>query len=105
MKQLRLNPVKDAVFAAINSDPRAQALPEFFQRGAHIYVLAGALRDAIACDMGQQDSTPRDFDIAVANVRREVFDEVLQSFGKQNRHGGYVLGGQGVPNWDVWRLE
>jgi hypothetical protein len=106
MKQLRLNPVRDTVFAAINSDPRVAALQEFFERGAHIYVLAGALRDAIASEyLGQHDSTPRDFDIAVANVPREVFDEVLQSFGKRNRHGGYVLGGKGAPSWDVWRLE
>lgn len=105
MKQLRLNPVRDLVLASINSDPRIQVLQEFFRRDAHIYVLAGALRDAITFDLGQHNGSPRDFDIAVANVKREVFDDVLQSFGKQNRHGGYVLESEGASNWDLWRLE
>ncbi|HEY6252373.1 MAG TPA: hypothetical protein VI685_20655 [Candidatus Angelobacter sp.] len=105
MEKLPINSVGETIIAAINSDPRAQALQQFFQDGARIYVLAGALRDAIAQDLGQQQSTPRDFDIAVGNVKREAFDEVLQSFGMLNRHGGYMLSAPGAPNWDVWRLE
>jgi hypothetical protein len=106
MKQLQMNPVRDVVFTALHSDPRAQALDEFFRCGAEIYVVAGALRDAMVIQYeGEGDQTPRDFDMAVSGLRREEFDGVLQSFGRRNRHGGYVLPAEGAPNWDVWRLE
>jgi hypothetical protein len=106
MNQLQMNPVRDAVFAAIHSDPRAQALDEFFRLGAQIYVVAGALRDVIAMHSeGEGDKTPRDFDIVIGRLCREEFDEVLQSLGLRNRHGGYFLPAEGSPNWDVWRLE
>ena len=106
MKQLRLNPVRDAVFSAIHADVRAGALHEFLEHGADIFILAGALRDAIAAYYeGEGAGDPRDFDIAVANVSREFFDEVLLGLGKKNRHGGYVLSSPGSPDWDVWRLE
>jgi hypothetical protein len=106
MKQVRLNPVRNAVFSAIDGDARAEALHEFFRHGAHIFILAGALRDAIAAYYeGEGAGDPRDFDIAVANISREIFDEVLSALGKRNRHGGYVLSILGTPNWDVWRLE
>src|SRR6266851_3586981 len=76
MKQLRMNPVRDAVFTSLYSDKRAQALNEFFKYGAEIYVLAGALRDAIAAHYeGEGDGTPRDFDIAVADISRGEFDK------------------------------
>lgn len=101
-----MNPVKDAVFAALHSDPRAQALNEFFRSGAQSYVVAGALRDAIAMHYEKESNkTPRDFDIVVGRLCREEFDAVLQSFGRRNRHGGYLLTSEGAPNWDVWRLE
>lgn len=105
MKQLRLNPVRDVIFSAINADIRADALHAFFKHGAHIFIMAGALRDSIAAYYGEGVGTPRDFDIAVANVSREVFDDLLSGLGKRNRHGGYVLSRQGTPDWDVWRLE
>jgi hypothetical protein len=106
MKQVRLNPVRDAVFTAINTDVRAEVLHEFFKRGAHIFILAGALRDAIAAYYeGEGAGDPRDFDITVANITRETFDNVLLGLGKRNRHGGYVLSRPDSPNWDVWRLE
>jgi hypothetical protein len=105
MKQLRINSVSDDIFAVLNCDARAQALQEFFRNGAQVYVVAGALRDAISVDSVEQHGTPRDFDIAVSHVKREVFDEVLQPLGKLNRHGGYVLSVPGAPNWDIWRLE
>jgi hypothetical protein len=105
MKQLRLNPVRDAIFSAINADARAEALYEFFKHGANIFIMAGALRDAITAYYGEGAGNPRDFDITVANVSREVFDDVLSGLGKRNRHGGYVLSRQGNPDWDVWRLE
>jgi hypothetical protein len=106
MNQLQMNPVRDAVFTAIHSDPRAQALDEFFRLGAQIYVVAGALRDVIAMHFeGEGDKTPRDFDIVIGRLCREEFDEVLQSLGLRNRHGGYFLPAEGSPNWDVWRLE
>ena len=106
MKQVCLNPVRNAVFSAINADVRAVALYEFFRRGAHIFVLAGAVRDAIAAYYeGEGIGDPRDFDIAVANISRELFDEVLMGLGRRNRHGGYVLSRSGSPDWDVWRLE
>ena len=106
MKQVRLNPVRDAVFSAINTDVRVEALHEFFERGAQIFVLAGALRDTIAAHYeGEGPGDPRDFDIAVAGINRELFDEVLMGFGRRNRHGGYILSQPGSPDWDVWRLE
>jgi hypothetical protein len=106
MQQVRLNPVREAVFSAINTDARAEALYEFFKRGAHIFVVAGSLRDAIAAHYeGDGPGDPRDFDIAVANVPRELFDEVLMDLGRRNRHGGYVLRRPGSPDWDIWRLE
>ena len=106
MRQLRLKSVRDAIFSSINGDRRAQALQEFLDHGAQIYVLAGAIRDVIAAHYeGEGNGMPRDFDIAVASVRREDFDTLLLAFGRPNRHGGYVLHGEGTPNWDVWRLE
>jgi hypothetical protein len=105
MKQIRLNPVRDAIFSAINADTRAEALYEFFKHGAHIFIMAGALRDSIAAYYGEGPGNPRDFDIAVANVDRDLFDEVLMGLGKRNRHGGYVLSSLVSPDWDVWRLE
>lgn len=106
MNQVRLNPASNAVFSAINADARAEILNQLFQHGAHIFILAGALRDAIAAYYeGEAAWEPRDFDIAIANVSRELFDEILLGWGKRNRHGGYVLSRQGSPDWDVWRLE
>jgi hypothetical protein len=106
MKQLQMNPVRDAVFTALHCDPRAQALNEFSRCGAEIYVVAGALRDAIVMQYeGEGDRTPRDFDIVIGRLCRGEFDEVLQAFGRRNRHGGYLLTAEGAPNWDVWRLE
>lgn len=101
-----MNPVRDALFIALHSDPRAQALNEFFRCGAEIYVVAGALRDAIVTQYeGEGDRTPRDFDIVIGRLCRGDFDAVLQAFGRRNRHGGYLLPAAGAPNWDVWRLE
>lgn len=106
MKQVRLNPARDAVFAAINTDVRAEALYEFSKHGANIFIVAGALRDAIAAQYGDEGpGGPRDFDIAVANISRELFDEILRDVGRRNRHAGYVLSRPGSPDWDVWRLE
>lgn len=106
MKQVRLNPVRNAVLTAINADVRADALHEFFKHGAQVFIVAGALRDAIAAYYeGEGPGAPRDFDIAVAGISRELFDEVLMGFGRRNRHGGYILSRPGSPDWDVWRLE
>lgn len=106
MKQVRLNPARNAVLAAINADVRADALYEFFKHGAQVFIVAGALRDAIAAHYeGEGPGDPRDFDIAVANISRELFDEVLMGFGRRNRHGGYILSQPGSPDWDMWRLE
>jgi len=106
MKQVRLNPARNAVLAAINVDIRADALYEFFKHGAQVFIVAGALRDAIAAYYeGEGPGDPRDFDIAVAGISRELFDEVLMGFGQRNRHGGYILSRPGSPDWDVWRLE
>lgn len=106
MKQVRLNPARDAVFAAITNDARAEALDEFFKHGASIFVVAGAVRDAIAAQYeGDGPGDPRDLDIAVANISRGLFDEVLMGLGRRNRHGGYVLSRPGSSDWDVWRLE
>jgi len=92
-------------FSAIHSDRRVQLLQEFLRGKASIYVLAGALRDAIASHYVGRAATPRDFDLAVAGVCRENFDDVLSPVGERNRHGGYLLRGFQTPDWDVWRLE
>lgn len=106
MKQVRLNAARNAVLAAINADFRADALYEFFKHGAQVFIVAGALRDAIAAHYeGEGPGDPRDFDIAVAGISHELFDEILTGFGRRNRHGGYILSRPGSPDWDVWRLE
>lgn len=105
MKQLRINSVANRIQRAIYSGSRGDALEEFLRCGAEVYVVAGAIRDALSIDSRRSYENARDFDIAVAGVRREFFAEVLQSYGMKNRHGGYVLSVPESPNWDVWRLE
>ena len=105
MKVLNLKSVQNAILSAMYDDPRVQSLQEFVRVGAQVYIMAGAVRDAIAADVGLQDGAPRDFDIAVAGVKREFFDEILRQLGTKNRHGGYVLRTIGAASWDIWRLE
>jgi len=105
MKQLCINSVRNEVLASLYADQRADALHQLLRSGAEIYIVAGALRDAIAVDLGLCQGEPRDFDITVSNVQRAELDEVLGSFGELNRHGGYVLHSTGAPSWDIWRLE
>lgn len=106
MRQVCLNSARDAIRSAIDLDFRATAIQEFLRAGAQVFIVAGAVRDAIALHYeGQGSGEPRDYDIAVANVSRGFFDEVLQDFGRRNRHGGYLLRQPGFADWDVWRLE
>ena len=106
MQQVHLNLVRNAALAAINADVRADALYEFFKHGAQVFIVAGALRDAIAAYYdGEGPCNPRDFDIVVASISRELFDGILADFGRRNRHGGYILCSLCSPDWDVWRLE
>jgi hypothetical protein len=105
MKLVQFKSVQNAVLTAMYADPRVQTLREFVRAGAQVYVMAGAVRDAIAADFGLRDGAPRDFDIAVAGIKREFFDEVLHKLGRKNRHGGYVLANGEVASWDIWRLE
>jgi len=87
-------------------DFRSLALEEFLRAGGEIFVVAGAVRDAIALHYeGEGSGEPRDYDIAVAGVGRRLFDEVLSSLGRRNRHGGYLLKNPGFADWDVWLLE
>jgi len=106
MRQMRLNSARDAVLASIYADSRATTLNEFLRSGAEIYLFAGALLDTISAHYeGKGEGIPRDLDIAVANVPRELFDEVLSREAILNRHGGYVMRRQDAPPWDLWRLE
>jgi hypothetical protein len=106
MERLRLNAVQHRILDSLYHGSRSALLEEFLKRNAKIYILAGAVRDAIAVLYeGRGDGRPRDFDIAIAGIQREDFNDVLASFGVRNRHGGFVLREQELPTWDVWRLE
>jgi hypothetical protein len=106
MRRLRLKIINDRILASVYSDPRAAVLHEFLRHDARIYVLAGAIRDALAREYaGTSDGTPRDFDIAISNVSRELFDSIVTTYGVRNRHDGYLLTSHLLPRWDVWRLE
>jgi hypothetical protein len=106
MRRLFLSAISDRILKSVQSDARAPVLHELQIHNAHVYVLAGAVRDALNLEYnGIGTETPRDIDIAVSGVSREFFDSVLKTYGMRNRHGGYVLTGHTVPSWDVWRLE
>src|SRR6185437_16603590 len=106
MRQVCLNSAREAIHSAIYMDFRSLALEEFLRAGGEIFVVAGAVRDAIALHYeGEGSGEPRDYDIAVAGVGRRLFDEVLSSLGRRNRHGGYLLNKPGFADWDVWLLE
>jgi hypothetical protein len=106
MRRLRLSVINDRILTSVYSDVRAAVLHEFLKHDARIYVLAGAIRDALTCEYeGTGEGTPRDVDIAISSVSRELFDSVFTAHAVRNRHGGYVLTGQILPTWDVWRLE
>ena len=106
MERLRLTAVRHHIVDSIGQDSRSSLLEELLKRDAKIYVLAGAVRDAIAslCE-GQGHGAPRDFDLGVAGINNEDFNYILAAFGLKNRHGGFVLREQGRSTWDVWRLE
>jgi len=106
MQRLRLNAMRDFLVSSMYEGARARVLEEFLRCNAQVYVFAGAIRDAIASHYeGLGDGIPRDFDIGVSNVKREVFDSILSECGVQNRHRGYVLHDGIQTRWDVWRLE
>lgn len=105
MQSLRLKRIRDQVLESLYQTPRAAIVEKFLGQGAGVYVLGGAVRDSIAFDLGHRDWAPRDFDIGVTGIETQEFDYVLSAFGQKNRHGGYALKEQGLPTWDVWRLE
>jgi len=82
-------------------------LNHLVQSGGRPMLFAGAVRDALeAVQTGRQYSPPRDLDIGVVGVRRELFDEILHGEqGRLNRFGGYRLITNGCPPLDIWRLE
>jgi hypothetical protein len=106
MRRLLLNSISDRILIALYSDPRIAILQEFLRHDAQIYVLAGAIRDALDSEyQGTGQLCPRDVDIAVSNVSREFFTSLAAAHGVRNRHGGYVLAGHALPSWDLWRLD
>lgn len=106
MKRLGIKSVRDAVLGAIDSDRRATIFEELKSHGARIYVLAGAIRDAIASyEHGNVPRVPRDYDFVVSDISREQFYGLLSSQGNRNRHGGIVLQDAALPTWDIWRME
>jgi hypothetical protein len=106
VRQLRLKAVQDHLFSWIHKGARTRVLDEFLKCNGKIHIVAGAVRDAIAAhEVGYDDGSPRDLDIAISNIKRELFDEILSDQGKRNRHGGYVLNDMRLPSWDIWRLE
>jgi len=63
-------------------------------------------RDAIAAHYeGRVMEHHGIFDIAVADISREISTQCFGPFGRRNRHGGYALRADGAWTWDVWRLE
>jgi hypothetical protein len=106
MRRHSLSAINDRILTTLYSDVRAMVLHEFLKHNAQIHVLAGAIRDALACEYeGIGEGTPRDVDIAISNVSRELFDSMFTAYGVRNRHGGYILTSNMLPTWDVWRLE
>jgi|GEM_PF-5569647 len=106
MHTLRLRSIHDQILASLHQTSRSAILDEFLRHGARILVLGGAVRDAIAFDYDNQSEwTPRDFDIGVSGIKPQEFEYVLSAFGNRNRHGGFVVREQGLPMWDLWRLE
>src|SRR5260221_14729781 len=100
MRRLRLRVINDRILTSVFSDVRAAVLHEFLRHNAQVYVLAGAIRDALACEYeGTREGTPRDVDIAISNVSREFFDYIFAAYGVRNRHGGYVLASHMLPTW------
>jgi hypothetical protein len=106
MEHLRLSTVQHRLFDSLYLSNRSFLLEEFLRRDAKVYILAGAVRDAIASLYDNRaDGVPRDFDIGIAGINREDFNYVLTAFGVRNRHGGFLLREARLPSWDVWRLE
>jgi hypothetical protein len=106
MRIERIKNVRDGVLGRLYQSPHAAIVEEFFHRGARVYVLGGAVRDAIAADFGRpSEFSPRDFDVGVSGVDATEFEDVVSGVGRKNRHGGFVLAEPGQPTWDIWRLE
>lgn len=106
MQVITVKSIRDRLLESLYTTPRSLVLHELLRSGAKLYVLGGAVRDAIASDLGCEDhKTPRDFDIGVSGVKPEVFAYILSAFGVKNRHDGFVLKELGQPTWDMWRLE
>jgi hypothetical protein len=106
MQELRLDRVQDRISRSLYQGRRSWLIDELLRSGGEVYVVAGAVRDAIASEYeGQKQIEPRDIDIGVSGVSRDYLDDVLTDFGMRNRHGGFVLRESGLPTWDVWRFE
>lgn len=107
-ERVRIPEARDIILAELAaSRALTETLNILIHSGGHPMLFAGAVRDALeVIETGRQYSAPRDFDIGVVGLGREVFDEVLRDRGASiNRFGGYRLLTGDSPPLDVWRLE
>src|SRR5687768_16931751 len=85
----------------------ADIASRLFANGGRGYVMAGAVRDALAsCEFGLDVRAPRDLDIGIEDVSIETFESVCFDLGAvKNRFGGFRLELPDSFQLDVWRLE
>jgi hypothetical protein len=76
------------------------------KKGASIAIFAGAIRDAfIAQERPTNYAFPRDIDIGVGAISRNIFDSIMHSYDAvPNRYGGYKLPLDNS-TLEFWRLE
>jgi hypothetical protein len=106
MRRLPPNRLTKEIVGSLEEDPRGKLLRALLRHGTGVHVVAGAVRDALVVDSsGIREEVPRDVDIGISNISRELFESVVGRFGEQNRHSGYVVRDGSRPSWDVWRME
>lgn len=71
-----------------------------------IYLLAGAVRDALLSVIRGVGIHTNDFDVAVMGVSETLFHRTAARLeGKRNRHGGYRIKLRSGNDLDLWRIE
>jgi hypothetical protein len=93
--------------ALLAEAPGDRLLSDLVKLGGRPFVMAGAVRDSVAIDIKAWPvRSPRDVDIGVEGLRKQLFAEIMRSYGAQpNRYGGYRLPCWSPRYWDIWRLE
>ena len=107
LSKFKSNAASRILLALLSESPGDRVLSDFVKAGARPFVMAGAVRDAVAINLTSWPvNSPRDVDIGVAGLRRELFEEIMNTYwAKPNRYGGYRLLYENSLSWDIWRLE